>query len=57
MNSTKFDQFIITLGDYICMYIHFTNQEINFLTVYNHLFLNHLWSCVLKVVSELHDVI
>ena len=26
-------------------------------SIYNNLLLNHLWSCVLKLVSELHDFI
>ena len=50
------------------MSIHIRNQEIDFVclfvcfvvvsfAVYNTLLLNHLWSCVLKPVSELHDFI
>ena len=50
------------------MSIHIRNQEIDFVclfvcfvvvsfAVYNTLLLNHLWSCVLKLVSELHDFI
>ena len=41
------------------MYTHIRNQKIRFLCVviYNKLLLNHLWSCVLKLISELHDLI
>ena len=39
------NQFIIALGNYTCMYIHVTNQEIYL--IYNDLLLNYLWSCVL----------
>ena len=45
------------LGDYTCMYIHIRNQEINFymcvcVVIYSKLLLNHLWSRVLKLISE-----
>ena len=51
--------------------LYITNQEIDFSfflwcvlgggggggVIYNKLLLSHLWSCVLKLVSELHDFI
>ena len=42
------------------MYILIRNQEMFFmlfLVIYNKMLLKHLWSCVLKLVSELHDFI
>ena len=42
------------LGDYTCI-IHIRNQEIDpqklVVVIYNKLLLNHLWSCVLKLIS------
>ena len=51
--------------------MHIRNQDLNYIfflmgeggegvgvgVVYNKLLLKHLWSCVLKLVSELHDFI
>ena len=50
------------------MYIHIRNQEIYLIVcvcvcvcvcvvIYNKLLLNHLWSCVLKLINGLHDLI
>ena len=58
--KTVINQFIITLGDYTCMYIIYTLETKKYfvcVVIYNKLLLNHLWSCVLKLTSELHDFI
>ena len=61
LHKTVINQFIITLGDYTCMYIHTGNKEIE--CVWFLLLLQQtasepfLESCVLKLISELHDFI
>ena len=38
--------------------IHITKQEIDFFVViYDNLLVNNFWICVLKLLSELHDLI